>query len=266
MKTMILDNNPQNVLIYDKAGVDRIFVDLEILGKEKRQGHLDTVISNHTVDDVSSIKKIIKHSQLLVRINPLNPRSENEINDVIDNGADIVMLPMFKTSNEVKHFLKIVNGRAKTSLLLETAQALVRIDEILNLKGIDEIHIGLNDLHLALGLDFMFELLSSDIVEYLAAKISKKGIPYGIGGIAKIGGGDLPANVILNEHVRLGSTAVILSRTFKGEGTLIEKDFVNEHRLLKEAYQNSLMLSSSELNNNRHFLKNGVKQILSKLN
>ena len=39
MKTMILDNNPQNALIYEKAGVDRIFVDLEILGKEKRQGH-----------------------------------------------------------------------------------------------------------------------------------------------------------------------------------------------------------------------------------
>ena len=55
----------------------------------------------------------------------------------------------------------IVNKRVKTCLLLETSQALCRLDDILTLEGIDEIHIGLNDLHLSMGLDFMFELLLS---------------------------------------------------------------------------------------------------------
>lgn len=41
-------------------------------------------------------------------------------------------------------------------------------------------------------------------------------IPFGFGGIARIGEGDLPSDYILGEHVRLGSTSVILSRTFKG--------------------------------------------------
>lgn len=41
-------------------------------------------------------------------------------------------------------------------------------------------------------------------------------MPFGFGGIARIGEGDLPSDNILGEHVRLGSTSVILSRTFKG--------------------------------------------------
>ena len=42
------------------------------------------------------------------------------------------------------------------------------------------------------------------------------GIPFGFGGIARIGEGLLPSDYILGEHVRLGSSSVILSRTFKG--------------------------------------------------
>ena len=41
------------------------------------------------------------------------------------------------------------------------------IDEVLSNGGFDEIHIGLNDLHLSYGLTFMFELLSNGLVEML---------------------------------------------------------------------------------------------------
>mgnify|MGYP002235666245 CR=1 FL=1 len=34
-------------------------------------------------------------------------------------------------------------------LLLETEEARLCLDDVLKLKGIDEIHIGLNDLHLS---------------------------------------------------------------------------------------------------------------------
>ena len=60
----------------------------------------------------------------------------------------------------------------------------------------------------------MFELLSNGTVEMLCNKIAKKGIPYGFGGIARIGEGLLPAERILCEHIRLGSSAVIVSRAF----------------------------------------------------
>lgn len=214
LKLMYITNNPEVARLAESCGVDRIFVDLEMLGKEARQGHLDTVISRHSMEDVSAIRGAITQSKLLVRVDPVNPDSQRQIDEVIARGADIVMLPMFTTTDEVRSFVQMVNGRARTCLLLETPQAMVRIDDILSVPGIDEVHIGLNDLHLGLGLDFMFELLSSGIVEYICKRIRAHGIPYGFGGIARIGYGMLPAEKIICEHYRLQSGMAILSRSF----------------------------------------------------
>jgi 2-keto-3-deoxy-L-rhamnonate aldolase RhmA len=214
MKLMFITNEPEIAMIAQSAGVDRIFIDLERIGKLERQGHLDTVISTHSIEDVSLLRGVINSSELLVRINPIHANSSNEIESVIARKADILMLPMFKTTQEVTAFINYVNGRAKTCLLLETKEALERIDDILEIDGIDEIHIGLNDLHLSLGLNFMFELLSNGIIDDVCEKIKAKGITFGFGGIARLGQGTLPAEHIITEHYRLGSQMVILSRSF----------------------------------------------------
>ena len=60
----------------------------------------------------------------------------------------------------------------------------------------------------------MFELLADGTVEKLCFKFRQKGIPYGFGGIASVGKGLLPAEKVIREHYRLGSTSVILSRSF----------------------------------------------------
>jgi len=211
---MYITNNESVAKIAEDSGVDWIFIDLEINGKIERQGHLDTVISYHRIEDVRKIKKVLTKAELLVRVNPIYEGSENEINRVINDGADIVMLPYFKTKNEVKTFINFVNGRAKTCLLCETAEAVENIDEILELKGINLIHIGLNDLHIAYKKDFLFELLVDGTVEMLCDKFKAKGILYGFGGIAQLRQGDLPAEYIIAEHYRLGSKMTILSRSF----------------------------------------------------
>ena len=76
------------------------------------------------------------------------------------------------------------------------------------------IHIGLNDLHLELGMKFMFQLLSDGVVEQLGNKIKAAGIPFGFGGIARLDSGMLPGADVLKEHYRLGSSMVIVSRSF----------------------------------------------------
>ena len=124
------------------------------------------------------------------------------------------MLPMWKSATEVTNFLSVVDGRCKTTLLLETKEAVECLDEVLENGGMDEIHIGLNDLHLSYGMTFMFELLANGTVEMLCGKIRQKGLPYGFGGIARLGTGDLPAEKVIMEHYRLGSTRAILSRSF----------------------------------------------------
>jgi 2-keto-3-deoxy-L-rhamnonate aldolase RhmA len=214
LKLMYITNKENVAKIAEDSGVDWIFIDLEINGKEERQGHLDTVISRHNIEDVRKIKNVLTKAELLVRVNPIYEDSKYEIDKVIDDGADIVMLPFFKTKNEVETFINYVNGRAKTCLLCETAEAVENIDEILELKGIDLIHIGLNDLHLAYKMNFMFELLVDGTVEMLCDKFKAKGIPYGFGGIAQLGQGDLPAEYVIAEHHRLGSGMAILSRSF----------------------------------------------------
>lgn len=126
----------------------------------------------------------------------------------------MVMLPYWKTLGEVQAFLRAVGGRCRTTLLLETKEAVECADEVLSLGGFDEIHIGLNDLHLSYGQDFMFEPLANGTVEMLCAKFKVAGVPYGFGGIAKIGDGAIPAAKLILGHYRLGSTRAILSRTF----------------------------------------------------
>lgn len=217
---MYITNNPDVAVIAQRYGVDRIWIDLETLGKEERQKGLDSVKSHHCIDDIKKVSSVLTTSQTLVRVNPVNPASGEEIEKVISAGADVVMLPMWKTPDEVREFLNLTKKRVKTVLLLETKEAVECVDTVLANGGFDEIHIGLNDLHLSYGLTFMFELLSNGTVESLCKKFKAVGVPYGFGGIAKIGQGDLPAEKILTEHYRLGSTRAILSRSFCDAGKI----------------------------------------------
>lgn len=220
LKLMYITNRPDIAQIAETAGVDRIFVDMEFIGKDERQKGLDTVKSRHTFLDIANIKQAVEMAEVLARINPIHdplpdyPGSAVEIDRTIAAGADIIMLPYFKTPEEVRTFLKLVNGRVRTMLLLETREAVEHVDEILSIPGIDEIHIGINDLSISYGKRFMFELLADGTVEQLCFKFRKKGIPFGFGGIASLGNGLLPSEYVIKEHYRLGSTCVILSRSF----------------------------------------------------
>lgn len=272
LKLMYITNNPKVAKIAEEAGVDRIFVDMEYIGKAERQGGMDTVQSHHTVADIKKIRGIIHKAEIIVRVNPIHEASgeycssQAEINDVIEAGADIIMLPYFKTLEEVKRFLKIINKRTRTMLLVETPEAVDIIDDVLNLEGIDEIYIGLNDLSLGYGRKFMFELLADGTIEKLCVKFKMKGVSYGFGGIASIGKGELPAEYIIKEHYRLGSTCVILSRSFCNTEVVIEQskikcifeDGVREIREQESECENY----ASYFRNNKYLVADIVKKII----
>ncbi len=216
LNLMILCDDPESAQMAEAAGVDRIFYDLEYIGKAERQHGRNTVKSNNKLEDLPAIRKVVKKSKLLVRTNPIHAYSSEEIEKAIAFGADILMLPMAIDHHDAQQYVDIVAGRARVCIMIETAAAMARLDKIISTKGVDEVFIGLNDLHISMGLTFMFELLSDGLVEYIAQKCNKANMPFGFGGIARIGEGDLRSDDILAEHVRLGSSSVILSRTFKG--------------------------------------------------
>jgi hypothetical protein len=266
LKLLYITNEENIAKIAEESGITGILIDLEINGKEKRQGHLDTVISRHNIDDVKKIRRRLTETELFVRVNPVYDGTKAEVNRVINDGADVIMLPFFKTKAEVQEFIRCVNGRAKTCLLCETAEAVENIDDILSLVGVDLFYIGLNDLHLAYKMNFMFELLANGTVETLCNKFKTKGTPYGFGGIAKLGQGKLPAEHVIAEHYRLGSSIAILSRSFCNANNTddfseFERGFkkgVNEIR----TYEVSLMEKDSGFFAYNHVVvKNKVMQI-----
>lgn len=248
---LFITNKPEIASYAESCGVTRIFLDLEVLGKLERQGHLDTVISQHSIDDIKPIKEVLRSAELMVRVNPLNQESQSEIDKVINSGADIIMLPMFQSFKEVKVVGEMIRGRAKFIPLIETYGAALDVDKIQELDCVDELHIGLNDLHLDMGLEFMFQLLSDGFVEEVTSKISK---PFGIGGVARIGSGLIPAEYIMAEHIRLKSSAVILSRAFHMRSLTLDEltskiDLREEIKKLNETLQSLQKKNELEIKN-----------------
>ncbi|MBQ9742136.1 MAG: aldolase [Ruminococcus sp.] len=264
IKLMYLTSNPEAAVQAENAGADRIFLDLEIMGKEERQGHLDTVVSHSSIEDVAKLRAAVHKAELLVRCNPVHPALGKEIDRMIRDGADIIMLPYFKTVEEVQTFLELVGGRVRTVLLFETAESVELVDKILELPDIDEVYIGLNDLHLSYGMTFMFELLADGTVERLCDKFRKRGIPYGFGGIAKIGEGLLKSDDVIGEHKRLGSTCAILSRTFRNEVDQSRPidDFRGELILLRRRENQVSQWTEEQFEENRLRVCSAVKSIV----
>lgn len=268
LKLMYITNRPEIARIAEAAGVDRIFVDLEYIGKSDRQGGMDTVQNHHTVQDVRIIRQTVTAAQVLARVNPIHDAtdeycsSKEEIDAVIDAGADIVMLPFFKTVDEVKKFIEIVGGRAITLPLVETPEAVDVIDEILELPGLDEIFIGLNDLSIGYGKKFMFELLADGTVESLCLKCKQKAIPYGFGGIAALGRGMLPSEHVIKEHYRLGSTCTILSRSFCNLNETKHMDAINSTFVIGLREIREL---ERECEEHRHYFIENEKSVVEKV-
>lgn len=266
MKFFLITNSASIAKFAYDSGVDRIMVDLEKLGKFERQGHLDTVISAHNISDVSVIRTAAPDAEILVRTNPLNPDSSSEVDAAIEAGADILMLPMFNTAEEVLEYSSLVADRVPIMLLAETIAAKDNLAECVCVQGIQEVHIGLNDLSLQMGKRFMFELLADGTVDQMAETLRQLKIPFGIGGVARIGEGLLPAEYILGEHVRLGSTAAILSRTFHRNMSSVaqitsEMDFPAEIDKLRMAFSKAQAFDPADHVANQERVAAAIAQI-----
>ena len=212
----LLTDDPAVAAIADSGGVDRIGIDLECLGKAERQSGFDTRLSNHRVEDLPAIAGSLARAELFVRINPINAETADEVEAVLGAGAQVVMLPYFRTAEEVETFVRLIDGRASTMILLETASAVVRIREILEVPGVSEVMVGLNDLRLELGVQNHFEVLASPLLEAIANEVKKANLPFSVGGVARPDDCELPVapDLVLAQFPRLGATGAWISRSF----------------------------------------------------
>lgn len=213
-KFLMIVDDPAIAGFISENGVDRLFVDLETLGKAERQGHLDTVQSVQTMDTVSRVRDGAPNGHLLVRINPFHTGTKSELDEVIARGADSVMLPMFHDLDTLAQFLDLLDNRIEALPLFETVGAINALPTIIEQLPLTGLHIGLNDLSIERGEKMIFSPLAQNVLKDASNALKAKGTPFGIGGVARASEGHISPELVLGEHVRLGSSAAILSRSF----------------------------------------------------
>jgi HpcH/HpaI aldolase/citrate lyase family len=204
----------------DAAGIDRIGPDLEWRGKQERQAGLGTRMSSHRIESLPAIRDALSGARLFARINPFGPETREEVELALKSGVEVLMLPMFESAAEVARFCDVVDGRATVVLLLETRAATEEISAIVAVDGVDEVHVGINDLALSLGLRSRFEVLDSLLIERVSDAVRGAGLRLGIGGIGRVHDTSLPipSDLIYAQYPRLGATGALISRAFIGAG------------------------------------------------
>lgn len=258
-----ITNDPDFARRCDALDGVRLFVDLEVNGKAERQAGRNTFISTHTLDDVGRVKAELQRARLMVRVNPLHRGSADEIEAVLAQGADRLMLPMFTEAWELQAFCALVKSRVPVTALLETAGAFESLPEWITTAGLGEVFVGLNDLHLSMGMHFMFEPLALGLVDTVARLARTQGLRFGFGGIARLDEGLLPGRDVLAEHLRLGSGAVILSRTFHGSGSA--GSFEDEVSALRAAERLLASRSAEQVQADRVRIADTIGQIAARM-
>lgn len=236
----------------------RVMVDLERHGKAERQAGRGSFISTHQPQDIDQLRAVLGRARLMVRLNPLHEASAGEIDDALARGAQRLMLPMFRKPSEIARFCELVAGRVPVTALLETREALACVDDWAATPGLDEIFVGLNDLHLSLGQRFMFEPLADGRLEPVAHAAHAAGRRFGFGGIARLDEGLLPGRDVLAEHLRLGSQAVIVSRTFHRAG---DGDFEAQVTALRAAEATLARRDAATAEADRHRIAATIRRI-----
>ncbi len=131
-------------------------------------------------------------------------------------GTQVLMLPMFERADEVAALIELVAGRARVVPLLETHAAATTIAELIQVDGLQEVHIGINDLALSLGVSNRFEVLACELVEKVCETIVDAGLGLGIGAIGRLDDSrmPIPPDLVYSRYVRLGASAALIARSF----------------------------------------------------
>jgi hypothetical protein len=231
---MVISNHVQEINSFLDGGVNRIFIDLELIGKSKRQNRSSSWISHHTIEDLVRVRAEFPDVEIIVRTNPIGSWSRAEYELIMHSKPDFIMLPMFSGESQVRFAAELIDGRARFIPLVETVSALKYVANLTERPcGVDELFFGLNDLHLELGLSFMFEVLLKKEFVYAAQNAGQIG-PFGFGGIGPLDLGVLRGRDVLAMHAEFGSTCAIVSRSFRH---LVDpRSFESEIRAIKEKY------------------------------
>jgi 2-keto-3-deoxy-L-rhamnonate aldolase RhmA len=231
LELLLFTTDPTLALRAEQAGIDGFIVDWESKGKSERQQGCDMEVNADTAEDVARVASAVG-GPVTVRINALGPDTAAEVGLALACGARGLMLPMAKSVTDVKDFLDIVDGRARTIVQIETQPLVEEMDELSTL-GWDAAYIGLHDLMLSRRAASMWEAVLDGTVERVFRALAGRAV--GFAGATVIGGGHpLRFTRILQELARLDASLTFLRRSFRRE--IQDRDMAAEIRALRAVW------------------------------
>jgi len=192
------------------AGIAGFVVDWERRGKEVRQAGFDTQIG---ADDAEDLRRVRAHTRARVvcRINGVHEGTGDEVEEAVAAGVDELLIPMVRRPEEVEAVLARVAGRAGVGILVETVDAVARVDALARLP-LARIYVGLNDLAIERGTGNLFEAVIDGTVERVREAFAG---PFGFAGLTlPEAGRPVPCKLLISEMARLGASFTMLRRSF----------------------------------------------------
>jgi hypothetical protein len=211
IELVLFENDFNTIQGHIDSGITSFIVDLEFVGKNMRQLGFDTEIRPGTIDDLRKISSI-PNIKVWSRINQYNDYTPSEVESVIASGAQIILLPMVTTLDEVVSFIELVNNRSEVAIMIETKEGAALAADLRDIP-IDYVFFGLNDFAISRGSGSIFNALADGSVEQV-----RQGMPdfrFGFGGLTDLRRGfPIPSSYLLEEMSRLRCNFTFLRRSF----------------------------------------------------
>ena len=121
---------------------------------------------------------------------------------------------MVRRPDEVDAAFDVVGGRCGLGILVETTEAVRRVDELV-CRPLSRVYVGLNDLMIDRGGGPLFLALVDGAVDRVAAAAAGAGIPFGVAGLTlPEAGRPVPCRLVLGALARVGASFTFLRRSF----------------------------------------------------
>ena len=203
-----------------QAGAAGVIVDWEHRGKERRQQGEGTEVNAHTADDLVRVRSATG-GRVLCRVDAAGPHTAAQVDLAVALGADEVLLPMVRRPEHVDLALDAAAGRCGVGILVETQEAVQRVDELAR-RPLSRVYLGLNDLRIDRGSTSLFAPLLDGTADAVRRSVR---VPFGVAGLTRVGAGSpVPTRLLAAELARLDASFTFLRRSFTADVAVHEMD------------------------------------------
>jgi hypothetical protein len=194
-----------------RAGMDGFIVDWERRGKGRRQAGEGTQINYDTLADLRRVRATTD-ATVICRLNGFGWWTPREVDRAIDAGADELLLPMVRNTDEVDRTLEMVADRCGLGILVETRHGVRATPELVT-RPLSRVYVGLNDLRIDRGSNELFEPLVDGTVDHVRSHVGRS--RFGVAGLTLPDrGSPVPSRLLAAELSRIGADFTFLRRSF----------------------------------------------------